>query len=220
MNILGNGIYSFSEASALTGLSVRRVRAWFEGWNMGGTPRGRGRVFRGDYPADRAISFFDLIEVKVAGRLRERGISLIALRKAHAALVDLLDTPHPFSRREIYTDGKAMFVRAATTGDLIEIVRRQHVIPQVLLPYLERVDYDPHTRLAAQWRISDGVVIDPRRHFGKPIVQSSSMPTALLAQAYQANGRDLEAVADWYGVTPGEVEAAARFESGRLRKAA
>ena len=222
MNVLGNGIYRFAEAARLTGLNPRRVRAWFEGWTESGKVDGRGRVFLGSYPDERAISFLDLIEVCVAGHLRERGFSLIAVRQAHSALASQLDDEHPFARQEIYTDGENLFVRVAqgAQDEMFEILQRQHVIPQVLLPYLQRVDYDPSSLRARQWKIADGIVVDPARQFGKPIVATCSIPTAVLAASYAANNRDVDAVADWYGITPSDVEVATKFESRYCGKAA
>jgi uncharacterized protein (DUF433 family) len=114
------------------------------------------------------------------------------------------------------TDGRKLFVylerESQNRSELIEIVGQQHAIPEVLMPYLKRVDYDNVSRLARQWNIGEEVVIDPTRAMGKPIVRASAMPTAVLAAAYRANGQDTERVADWYGVTAADVEAAVRFE--------
>jgi len=217
VDTIGHGIYTFGEAGHLTGLSSRRVRSWFEDRAVaGGSSRTRRRVFRSDYGPGRLISFLDLIEVLVAGHMRELGISLIAVRKAHAALSQYLATQHPFSHQGLLTDGRKLFVHlereSATREELIEVVSQQHAIPEVLLPYLKRVDYDAASRLARQWNISEDVIVDPSRAMGKPIVQSSAMPTAILSAAFHANGKDVERVADWYGVAPGEVQAAVAFE--------
>jgi uncharacterized protein (DUF433 family) len=66
----------------------------------------------------------------------------------------------------------------------------------------------------------EGIVIDPARALGKPIVRASAMPTAVLAAAWGANGEDAERVADWYGVSPADVEAAVRFECQHIEAAA
>lgn len=213
---MGHGVYSFSEAGRLTGLSTQRVRSWFEDRNILGKPHGRGRVFQSDYGSEEIISFLDLIEVLVAGHMRELGISLVAVRRAYAALRCYLNTQHPFSHQGLLTDGRKLFIYLETESrrrcELIEIVSQQHAIPQVLMPYLERVDYDSVSCLARRWNIEESVVIDPGRGLGKPIVRESAMPTAVLAAAYHANGQDADRVADWYGVAPADVEAAVHFE--------
>lgn len=226
MNVapLGHGIYTFSEAAALTGLTGRRVRDWFNDYEISSKRHGRGRVFRGDYGDEPFISFLDLIEVLVAGHMRELGISLIAIRKAHALLRELLNTCHPFSHERLLTDGRSLFVYLETqsTGraELIEVLNQQHAIPQILLPYLKRVDYDHVSRLASQWNICTDIVLDPARAMGKPIVRASAMPTSILAAAYRANGQCAECVADWYGIAPADVLAAVRFEEQHFEAAA
>src|SRR5699024_8400129 len=105
-------------------------------------------------------------------------------------------------------------------AELIEITGEQHAIPQELLPYLRRLDYDRVSRLARQWNIEEGIVIDPARALGKPIVRASAMPTAVLAAAWRANGEDTDRIADWYGVSPGDVEAVVRFECQHVEAAA
>ena len=211
---LGRGAYGFAEAGRLTRVSERTVRAWFHGRRLNGKPAGRGRIFSGDYSSGDSISFLDLIEVLVAGHLRKAGVSLARVRKVHAIIGRTLSTPHPFSHRELLTDGQRIFVRTATDAheeQLLEGIQRQHFFPKVMLPYLKRVDYDPDSKLARAWHIADGVVIDPARMRGKPILDSSSVPVSVLAAAYDANDQDAAAVADWYGVTPKEVELAVNF---------
>ena len=93
-----------------------------------------------------------------------------------------------------------------------EAISHQHAIPQILLPYLERVSYDSTSQLASQWNIADLIVVDPARAFGKPIVTACAMPTSILSAAYHANNNDASAVAYWYEVTADDVLAAVHFE--------
>jgi uncharacterized protein (DUF433 family) len=90
----------------------------------------------------------------------------------------------------------------------------------MVLPHLKDVTYDERTKLAKSWRIADGVVIDPRISFGKPIVSSCAIPTMVLSSAYEANGRDLERVAAWYGIGPDDVHHAVTFENTLANRAA
>jgi uncharacterized protein (DUF433 family) len=212
---LGNGIYRFSEAAKLTSVPTRTVSAWFNGRLSKGSPSGRGRVFQSDYASSGVISFLDLIEVLVAGKLRQHGVRLPTIRRAYDVVASRLRTTHPFSRVELVTDGQNIFVQtAAALGEveLIEVVRRQHFFHDVMMPYLKRVTYDSRDHFATSWDIDDGVTVDPARRLGKPIVASSAMPTAVLAAAFDANGADAEAVADWYGISVDQVETAVKFE--------
>ena len=211
--ILGRGVYSLTEAARLTHLKPQRVREWFAGRGSA-----RGIVFRGDYQpvkGDRAISFLDLVELFVAGQLRDHGVSLQALRKVYKRLEKDLDTRHPFGRSEILTDGKKVFVLGLDdrgAEEMVEILSRQKVFVEILLPFLKRIDYDSATRLAKKWFITDQVVLDPMICLGKPIIEKAGIATAILAASFQANEQDAGVVADWYGVQQSQVLAAVEFE--------
>ena len=217
MTSLGKGIYGLTEAAKLTRLQPRRVRDWFRSIDENGAAR---PVFESDYRpvgGDQAISFLDLIEVFIAGRLREADppVSLQHIRKVHRKLARETDQRHPFCTREIYHSGGKIFTRPieeGSPGSVIEPLTNQTYINAVIMPFLEQVRYDPVTNLADLWKIDDGVVVDPARCFGKPIVDAVGIATRVLAGAYEANGCDALRVADWYEIDPAHVEAAVRFE--------
>lgn len=215
MGIIGHGVYGLSEAARLTGLRPQRVREWFNG-----RPEQEAKrpIFRSDYQSigkDRAISFHDLIEVYVAGQLREHKVSLQSLRKVHKQLQQDLKTGHPFCRREILTKHGQVFTRGLDehgSDELIEVLTRQRVFPEILLPFLQRIDYDDATEMAKRWCIGEMVVIDPQINFGKPIVEDVGISTSILASAYRANRNDESRVGAWYNISPKHVLAAVEFE--------
>jgi uncharacterized protein (DUF433 family) len=218
MSILGNGVYSLAEAARLAQLQPNRVRDWFR--LIEGNGSGRS-LFKSDYPSvgdDRAISFLDLVEVFIVGRLRESTppVSLQNIRKVHQKLSLESGQKHPFCTREIYHGQGKIFTRrlgGLEPGSIIEPLTDQLYISEVIIPFLQKIEYDHITNLAKLWRIAEGVVIDPTRCFGKPIVNAVGIATRVLAAAYEANGRNTERVADWYEIDPIHVESAVRFES-------
>jgi uncharacterized protein (DUF433 family) len=215
MTTFSAGMYGFAEAAKLTKVNCRRIREWFRGKRV---DTARNPIFLGDFEpvnGEYAISFLDLIDVFVAGQLREHGVSLQVLRRVYARLSKDLKTPHPFSRRELLSDGKVVFMHGMDQQgekELTEVLTCQKVFPQIRLPFLKQIDYDQVTDLAKRWRIADQVVVDPAICFGKPIVEEVGIPTAILAAAYHANGEDAERVGEWYNVHSGCVLAAATFE--------
>ncbi|MEO6810598.1 MAG: DUF433 domain-containing protein [Isosphaeraceae bacterium] len=213
--MLGRGVYNLPEAARLTGLTPSRVREWFLGRP---SETSRQPVFQGDYEpinGDRAISFLDLIELYIAGSLRNHGLSLQRLRRIHSKMSEHLNSKHPFSQREILTDGVDLFIRNDEDGrdELVDILRDQRVFPSILLPFLKSIEFDPSNHLAKRWNISEMVVVDPSICFGKPIIDPVGMSTTILAQAYRANGDDADLVAYWYNVKPEHVMAAVEFEN-------
>ena len=169
---------------------------------------------------DYAISFFDLVDLLVAGQLRAAGVTMRIVRASYEILRNDIGTPHPFCHELIRTDGKRVFVDAANQlGDdrLLDVVSRQQFFIS-FRSLLKSIDY--RGKLAAVWKISDGVVIDPQRSFGKPVVGKTGVTTFVLANQYRANGSDVELVSDLYGVCQHDVLNAVDFEKRYNRAAA
>lgn len=214
---LGLGLYDLKEAARLTGLSPRRVRRWFV---PPPSEVDRRPVLKADYPpvgGETAISFLDLIDVFVFGQLRTHGVPLPTLRRVYQRLQRDLKQKHPFAHTRLATDGYEVFLRGENAdgqAELTEVLTRQRVFPEIIAPFLKRLDYDPVTHLAKLWRIADGVLVNPGIALGKPVVDGVFVKTELLAAAYRANNKDADAVARWYNVSPDDVMTAVRFEAG------
>ena len=212
---LGHGVYSFAEVTKLTGLRSQRIREWFRGR---ASQAGKKPLIPGDYApveGDFAISFLDLIDVYVAGQLRERDVPLQTLRRVFTKMSEELKTRHPFSHKELQTDGEDVFIRSIDEEgkeELVEVLTRQKVFVDIIEPFLKRIDYDADALLARRWHIADQVVVDPAICFGKPILEDVSIPTVVLFDAFRANNDDAELVGRWYQVRPEQVRAAVRFE--------
>lgn len=212
VSLLASGVYSFADASLYTGLRSARVREWF-------SDSKRPRVFLSDYDDltdQRLISFNDLIEVFIAGQMRERGASLRTIRESHRVLSAQWNVKHPFCRQELAVhQGKILY--ASLTGsqkdEVYDVLTKQRAFPDVIRPFLKQLRYDQATASATLWYLANGVELDPRICFGKPIVSKSKKPTYLIAAAYNANGRNEDVTARWYGITTDDVRAAVAFES-------
>ena len=219
--VLGRGLYAPAEAARLIGMPAGTLGSWFREGAADRSPllhRDYAGVLEGP-----TLSFLDLVEALVAHRLRAHGLSTQQVRRAHAALAGFFATDRPFAHRGFYVDdqGKRLFAHLAEAGaagadGFVEVFRRQHAMPEVLVPVLTRFAYDEESDLARLVRLDEEgeVVADPARRFGKPIVESCGMFTSLLADAWRANGRDAAAVADWYGVAAEEVDRAVAFDEG------
>ena len=64
------------------------------------------------------------------------------------------------------------------------------------------------------------VVLDPKRKFGQPIVDPSSIPTQLLAMTVQAEDKNYERVADWYFIPIKIVKSAYEYETSVISRLA
>src|SRR2546421_6126579 len=189
--MLGKGAYSLSEVASYSRLPLSTVREWFK-WRS--DRRGRGPLLRSDYQPvgnDYAVSFYNLIDAYVVAFFKRQGVGPLVIRLAYQRLADELEVAHPFAHAELYTDNGRIIRRTATElnrDELIDVVSRQKWFPQ-WQAYLSGIEYASDTRLAALWRIADGVVINPLVGFGKPVIQSTAVTTFVLASQYDANGR-------------------------------
>jgi uncharacterized protein (DUF433 family) len=214
ISLLGNGVYSIPDAARFTRLETSRVREWFRGRS-----KSKGPLFVSDYQEvteRKLLSFFDLIEVFIAGQLRQAKVTMPTVRKVHANLQQVFGVEHPFCHQEICLHGKTVLTRGLDQRGEEEIrdaVSRQKVFPEIIKPFLKSLDYDGASRLAAKWHIAHAVVINPQICFGQPVAERAGVPTRILAKSYSANGQDAGFVAQWFGVSTEDVNAAVAFES-------
>lgn len=212
VSLLGKGVYSFPDAAKYTRLRTGRLREWFRS-------NTRQRVFLSDFDdktENLLISFNDLIEVFIAGQLREHGAPLRWVRQAHKSLSEQWSVKHPFCRRELMVhNGRILYANLEDpqNKEIYDVLTKQRVFPDVLLPFMKRLNYDDATNAATKWDIADGVELNPAFCFGKPVASKSKKPTYLLSAAYEANGRSEDATARWYGVSTEDVRAAVKFEA-------
>ena len=211
---LGRGVYGMPEAARYTGLHPSRVRSWFTT-----RPSGlrRGPLFLSDYPIIEnkyGISFYDLIDVLVAGQLRDNGVTMAAVRAVYIKLQERLNTQHPFCHHRFYTDGRTIII--AESDDLEDDSLSEALSSQMLYSsyrtVLRKMDYSDETQHANRWNIARRVIIDPDQSFGKPVIAGTSTTTFVLANQYYANNDDAELVADMYRVTLEDVLCAVDFE--------
>jgi uncharacterized protein (DUF433 family) len=105
---------------------------------------------------------------------------------------------------------------------------RRLVLENVVGVFLQRVDKTPIDGILRLYPFITKdhnpaapkcVVVDARVAFGKPVIAGTGIPTAAVYQLFNA-GDAIKDIADEYGRTPAEVEAAVRYESVRARRAA
>lgn len=217
---LGLGFYDLRECAKLTGLDPKRVRRWFVPAASNSKQRPLLTPDHPLLPNDTTISFLDLIDVFVLGHLQAQGVPLQTLRTVYARLQHEMDQKHPFAHHCLAVEGAELLLRVADAKEkeqLTEILIRRRVFAQVISPLLKQLDYDPVTQLARQWRMAEGVVLNPGFGFGQPVVDGVFVKTEVLAAAYHVNDEDAEAVARWYNVSPEDVLTAVRFEADLAR---
>lgn len=218
-DLLGIGIYSIPEAAHLTTVHPSRIRRWLRGYSFFG--RGRQRrhsppVWHAQIPIlDRsyALGFLDLIEIRFINAFRELGISWTTIRRAYEVAKSEFGTNHPFCFQKFRTDGRAFFKESTEGGDFVEVVKSQRYFEKAIAPYFRDLRF--HDLLPTSWwplGQERAVVLDPRRSFGKPIVEREGVPTSVLANALRTE-KTVERVCYWYDVSERAVHDAVEFEN-------
>lgn len=223
MNLVGVGLYTFPEASALTRIPSRELRRWLDGYSYRARDSNehvRSAPLWDLELADQeieGISFHDLLEVRFVAAFRRHGVSLQTIRCASRHAREWFNHPYPFTCKRFQTDGRSIFAEALKeTGEsqFLDLVRKQYAFAQVIEPSLYRGIEFGQDEMALRWfpgGRSKTVVLDPRIAFGKPIVVDWGVRTSTLYEAFRAEGTK-QAVAKLYEVPLNAVEAAVLFE--------
>lgn len=219
---IGVGIYTVPESAKLSGVSAGRIRRWLRGYTYEyrGTARASDPVWQRQLPTldnKLALGFQDLLEVRMVNAFRERGVSWPTLRAAAGSAQKLFGVTHPFSSRRFLTDGRSVFAEITDSlgeTSLLDLVRTQYAFAEVLTPLLHGVEFDQYDNALRWWPLGlkRRVVIDPARSFGQPIVSREGVPTGLITQAYEAQGRSFATVARYYDIETRSVRDAVEFE--------
>lgn len=221
----GAGIYPAADAARLAQLEPQRLRRWVAGYTFrapSGERRSSSPVFKNQARHDGqplVLSFLDLIEARFVKLFLDHGVSLHTIRIVAKEAEAMFKTTHPFCVKRFETDGETVLARlrneSAEGGDrLLDLKRKNFVIPVVFNSLLKTLDYDTSGDAARWWPRGRAtpVVLDPNRAFGAPIVERSCVPTRALFDAHTA-GETPESIAKWFRVDLDEVLAAVAFET-------
>jgi uncharacterized protein (DUF433 family) len=223
--LVGLGLYTPAEAGRLIHVAPGKLTRWLRGHERQGqryAPLWHAEVDLDDGAV--YLSFRDLLEARVAARFIALGLSPQRVRLA----IDLargIVGERPLSTLWLKTDGRTVFLQVVReTGDepeLLDLFSKQYAFNTVVEQSLRDLDFEG--RIPTVWWPQGrraGVLIDPKRAFGQPIEQETSVPAAVLARAAIAEG-SVEAAARVWDVPASAIRRAVAFQNGlELRKAA
>jgi uncharacterized protein (DUF433 family) len=210
--LVGNGIYSLSDASFITGIHHRKINRWIKGYRR--KEKFFDPVLDADYePIEKhySISFLDLIELFFVNAFMEHGVSLQTIRKTYEKAQEYTNFEHPFSTLKFKTDGKIILAEIDDKV-LLNLLNNQLAIKKILDPFFTDVLEFDNNVVNKYWPLGKDrqVVLDPNRSFGKPIVNREGVPVMTLVNAYKAEG-SIKGVAEWYEVSNESVQDAVDY---------
>ncbi len=215
--------YSLAEAARYLRIPISTLRSWVVGRSyptQGGakrfTPLIKAPVIA---TGPKSLSFMNLVEIHVLDAIRrQHNISLPKVRTALDFLGAKFPSKHPLADQSFETDGANLFVEKY--GNLINITASgQLAIRALIAAHLRRIERDSHgvpVKLYPFTRTRQGdeprvVVIDPEVAFGQPVLASTGIPTAIIADRLKA-GESVDELANDYGRSPEEIIDAIRCE--------
>lgn len=179
--------YSHREAVRLTGLAYGTLYAWTHGKQpiIRLAERRKGVSF---------WSFTNIVEAKVLRSMRNRNLRTDAIRKAVRYVEVKLDQKHPLALEAFKTDGVELFVERY--GALINASQDgQIAIREAVEQYLKHVVYEEGRAVRLFLDDSRTVVIDPRRGFGRPIIEGTRIPVAVIGKRFFEHNETLDELA-------------------------
>lgn len=227
---LGTGIYARPDAARLLGMTPARLRRWVGGYTYwlrerGATDRQKRRqrpIVHTELPvigSATALSFLELMELRVVKAIVDEGVSLQHVRAAARLAADRFHTRHPFASQRVFTDGRHIFSAVSDDVNTPNVVKwTPHEIDQVVAGpvfdrYLREIEFDPTTSLAQRWwplGREVPVVLDPAIRFGAPVIAGTGIRTSSLVRLVRSSSPRDAALA--YEVDLAHVEAAVKFE--------
>lgn len=216
---LSSGIYTIPDAARILGLSLPKVRRWLKGSEtFDTTEESPARYGIDNYGIkgvglEKHMDFLSLIEIYTVMRLRELKVSFPTIRRARADLAERLGVNHPFAAQSLFVDGAKLL----TENDNLHYelgTNGQIAIRMVLEPFLLRVDFETSTRMAERLHPlgrERKVIVDPRRAFGRPVVDGTAITTEALASLYKG-GESIEDLAQQFDLKEVAIHDALEFE--------
>lgn len=214
--------YTFREAARATEIPTSTLRAWV----VGQAYRRKDDfgffepVIERPDPEDSRLSFTNLIEAHVLRALRTvHEVQLRAIREAVAVAEHEFGIERLLISPSLRTGAGKLFLDRYAS--LIELSpSRQYALREVLIEFLERVEYD-EAKLPAEFypfarspknsgaRI---ILLSPYLSFGRPVIQRRGIATRSVVQRLDA-GEDASVILEDYGITDAELEEAILYEA-------
>lgn len=207
--LYGRGIYTVGDAARLTRIPQGSIRRWL--WTS--------PLWSPQSPVSAdftSLGFSDLMEIRFVHAFRQQGVSLQHIRQALQKAQELFDLDYPLSTLRFKTDGSKIFADILPDGTkerwLIEMPTGQHAFDFILKGLYEGLEWSASGRVLVWRPRNNNVVIDPKRSFGEPIVETEGVPTDVIYRSYLAE-QSVSIVAKSYDINPDSVKEAVEFET-------
>lgn len=211
---LFQGVYNYTEAARLVGVTVQRLARWADGYTY--------TLKSGEYAASAPIlqtarkkykgvlSFRELIELFFVREYSALRVALPEIRRTAEHLAQVLG-PYPFVRANLIVSGRELLIK--TAHDLLE----RPAVGQLVADFGEAFQHRVAFRddMVAQYRppgYGEKILLDKQIRGGEPIVSEYGVPTRAIYALWERE-QMLEPLAEYYELDLRDVSVAVRYES-------
>ena len=185
--------YGIKDAQGITGVSATAIRRWLSSYPANVREIKARWINHNDrWPDPLLVSFLELIEILVAGKLKAAtGKSFAAVRRHNAVLSSEWEVPFPFAHENM--------------------LNQRDALPDPVLKTLHQMDYG--NGFVSRWLPfgKDGsLALDPRRAGGQPAIKGRRVRVVDIRGRFKA-GESMEFIAYDFDLEQAEVEAALRY---------
>jgi uncharacterized protein (DUF433 family) len=167
----------------------------------------------------RAITFAELVRLRLITIMRTRGVPLAEILRAEAWARRETGSPQPFVTEPVWTYSTGVFVALAEM--LVDASRGGQLALDFLRDYMRPVnhglEFDAGGK-ATLWRPADGVLMAAGLAFGAPCIEGTRVQTEVLWELHQA-GDSIDELARLYQIGKHQVQSAIRWEQILARAA-
>lgn len=212
IEILGKGVYSPREAARLIGSTPQEVMRWTRG---SGPYEPLWNAYYQPLQDTTELNFADLIEIRIVRSFRKANISMQAIRFAIQFATEKFGISHPLTAIGFKTDGQEILMEAVEKdGEYVSLSKKrpgQKVFAEIIRQSLVDLEYEEDT--VARWRpkAAKGIVIDPARYFGDPILDKFGVSTSILAKE-NSIFNDINYLSSIYEIPKKDISEALKFE--------
>ena len=164
--------------------------------------------FRGE---DVALTFLDLVSLRMIAVFRAHGVTSREIRHAHHELQTARGWSHPFAMEPIWISGLHIYIRENNIP--IAITRNWQAafeFAEFFVGPVHNMAFGEH-ELPTTWEPEKGIVLDPKISFGEPCLKGTRIATQVLWALSEA-GDPPDRVALAYQLPVEQVEAAIAWE--------
>ena len=185
--------YAIKDARGMTGVSATAIPRWLSGYPSGVQEiKAKWKNDNDRWPDPLLVSFLELIEILVAGKLKAAtGKSFAGVRKYNAVLSSEWEAHFPFAHRNM--------------------LKQKDALPEPVVKMLDQMDYeDGYVSRWCPFGKDGALALDPQRAEGQPAIKGRRLRVVDIRN-YFAGGESVEALARDFDLAPLDVEAALRF---------